>query len=342
MEGFGDGIVAWSVRSTPGSRAAAREAGMNSQFERPELGAERVSQRLRFAFLVTLAILAIEVVGGVASNSLALLSDAGHVLTDVLALGLSWFAAVQAERPPTRRRTFGFHRAGILAALANAVTLVILSIFIVYEAYRRLVAPQPVEGGLMFAVALVGLAANVGLAAFLHRGEEENLNVRSATLHVLGDALASVVVVIGAVVIYLTGFYAVDPLLSVVVALIIVGGGWSIISETVNILMEGTPSGLDVSEIVREMKAVPGILDVHDLHVWSLAAGVHALSCHVVVTDQALSQSNAILLELNRLLAGRFGIYHTTIQFEHRECGLICTLFHDRLAPESGTLRARR
>jgi len=290
-------------------------------------------RRLRLAFLLTCAILAVEIAGGLVSNSLALLSDAGHVFTDILALGLAWFAAVQSTRPATPRRTFGYYRTGILAALANAVTLLAISVAITIEAVRRLLQPETVDSGLMVAVATLGLLVNLFVALSLRQEPGENLNVRSALLHVIGDLLASAAVIIGAIVIQLTGLYLVDPLLSVLIAVIIVGGAWSIVLETINILMEGTPTGINLEKLIRDIKDTPGVLDAHDLHVWSIAAGIHALSGHILVEDQALSQSSEILENLSRMLAEKYGIDHATIQFEHRECGLACTLFQNRLEP---------
>ncbi len=290
------------------------------------------ASRLRLAVALSSALLVGELVGGLLSNSLALLSDAAHLFTDILALALAWFAAAQALRPATPNRTFGFHRAGILAALANAVTLVGASLFITWEAIRRLQEPEHVDSVLMLSVAVVGLLVNLFVALSLRREPEENLNVRSALLHVIGDAMASAVVIVGAVVIYLTGWLFVDPLLSILIALIIVGGAWSIVLETINVLMEGTPQGVSMERLVGDIKATPGVVDTHDVHVWSLAAGIHAMSGHVVVEDQALSQSSEILERLSDLLAEKYGIDHLTIQFEHRECGLACALFHDHLA----------
>lgn len=296
-------------------------------------GHERVnsSSRLRLAFLVSSAILVVEIAGGFLSNSLALLSDAGHVFTDLIALGLAWFAASQALRPATPRRTYGFHRAGILAALANAVTLILIALFITWEAIQRLQNPVAVDSPLMLVVAFIGLGVNLYVAASLHREPGENLNVRSALLHVVGDILGSVAVIVGGVVILFTGLYVVDPLLSVIIAVIIVGGAWSVVLETINILMEGTPSGVNLEKLVSEIKDVPGVQDVHDIHVWSLASGIHAMSGHVVIEDQAISESNQILVDMSRLLSEQYGIDHVTIQFEHRECGLACTLFQNHI-----------
>lgn len=289
-------------------------------------GGHTASARLRFALVLTAAILVVELAGGWMANSLALLSDAGHVFTDVIALGLAWFAARQAERPATGRKTYGFHRAGILAALANALTLFLISFFILWEAYKRLSEPEVVHSELMLGVAFIGLLANLIVVRYLQHNEGENLNVKSALLHVLGDALASVAVIVGGVIIMFTGWLPIDPLLSVLIALIIAAGSWPIIRQTVNILMEGAPDGLDVEDLVGEMRSIHGVLDVHDVHVWTLAAGLHALSGHVIVDDQALSSSDGILQCINQMLSCKYGINHSTLQFEHCECGETCAL----------------
>lgn len=289
------------------------------------------TRRLRFAFLLTSAIFVLELAGGFLANSLALLSDAGHVFTDVLALGLAWFASAQALRPATARRTYGYHRTGILAALANAAMLIAVSLFITWEAVQRLQSPPEVNSPLMLSVAIVGLGANLYVALSLHREQAENLSIRSALLHVIGDILASAAVIVAAVVIFFTGWFFVDPLLSVLIALIIVGGAWSIVLETVNILMEGTPTGINTDRLLQDIREIPGVLDAHDLHVWSLAVGIHAMSGHVVIEDRALSESTMILEMLSELLSKKYGITHSTLQFEHRKCGLACTLFEDRL-----------
>jgi cobalt-zinc-cadmium efflux system protein len=296
-------------------------------------GAPEAGRRLRLAFLLTCGILGVELAGGLLSNSLALLSDAGHVFTDALALGLAWFASVQATRPATPRRTFGYHRTGILVALANALTLLAISLVITIEAVARLLEPERVNSLLMVGVAALGLAANLYVALSLHQQPGENLNIRSALLHVIGDALASAAVITGAIIIYFTGFYFVDPLLSILIALIIVGGAWSIVLETINILMEGTPAGVNLDKLMQDIRNTPGVLDAHDLHVWGLAAGINAMSGHVLIEDQALSQSDEILQNLSRMLVEKYGIDHATIQFEHRQCGLACTLFQNHLEP---------
>ena len=290
------------------------------------------SGRLRLASALFAALLIVEVAGGLLSNSLALLSDAGHVFTDVLALGLAWFASAQALRPATPRRTFGYHRTGILVALANALTLMLISIAITLEAVQRLQSPEVVNSALMLWVASLGLGVNLFVAYSLRSEPSENLNIRSALLHVVGDILANLAVIAGGLVIHLTGWYFVDPLLSIVIALIIVGSAWSIVLETIGILMEGTPKGINLEKLTRDLSATAGVLEVHDLHVWSLAAGINALSGHVVIADQALSESALVLQMLSELLREKYGIHHATIQFEHRKCGLACTLFQNHLA----------
>jgi len=288
------------------------------------------SQRLRLAFTISCMVLIAELLGGFFSNSLALLSDAAHVFTDILSLGLAWFASVQALRPPTPRRTFGFHRAGILAALVNSVTLVIAALVITWEAIQRLQSPRHVDSVLMLSVAVVGMAANLYVALVLHREPGENLNVRSALLHVVGDALASAAVIVGGIVILFTNLFFVDPLLSVLIAVILVGGAWSVVLEAINVLMEGTPTGVSLEKLIGDMRAMPGVLDVHDVHVWSLAAGIHAMSGHVVVEDRALSEISLVLRMLTELLAEKYGIDHVTIQFEAHECGLACAISTER------------
>jgi len=282
------------------------------------------SRRLAVSFFVSLAVLGLEVAGGLASNSLALLSDAGHVFTDLLAIALAWFASVQAERPPNLRQTYGFHRAGILAALVNAATLVLLALFITYEAYHRLAEPRPVAGQLMLAVGAVGLAANLGCAWYLRARDQANLNLRAALAHVLGDALASAAVIVGAVAIALGAPSQIDPLLSVLISFIIVATGWSIVRETLDILMESAPPGLDVGKLVADIQTLPGVVAMHDVHVWSLAAHMPALSAHVRLDGATQADGDAVLCQIQQLLAERYGIVHNTIQIERDGGQVLC------------------
>lgn len=279
---------------------------------------------LRLAFFLTLIILAAEVTGGLLANSLALLSDAGHVLTDIFALGLAWFATAQAERPPNARNTYGYHRVGILAALVNALTLILITLWILFEAAQRFQHPEPVQPLAMFLAASVGIGVNLFIGFGLQK-EKENLNVRAATLHVFGDIGASAAVIVAGVIILLTGWNLADPLLSVGIAVLIAMGSWSILRETADILLEAVPKDINLSSLVRDMMRVPGVADVHDLHVWCITSGMHALSCHTQIDDLPPSQSAPILASLEHMLQEKYRIGHTTIQFEsHSHEGHCC------------------
>ncbi|HLQ32458.1 MAG TPA: cation diffusion facilitator family transporter [Chloroflexota bacterium] len=275
--------------------------------------------RLRMAFLLSLGILLAEVLGGLASHSLALLADAGHLLTDIFSLGLAWFAAVQALRPADARRTYGYHRMGILVALVNAVALVVIAIFIAFEAYRRFGTEQPVNGVLMLVIAAFALLVNI-VVVFSLWETGDNLNVKSALLHVLGDAAASAGVLVAGAVIALAAVYQLDPIVSLIIAVLICIGAWRIIGQAVGILMEGAPPGLNVAEMVRQILRVPGVKDVHDLHVWSISNQMTALSCHILMEDARTSEVTATLANMKQLLRQRFGVAHATIEVECEGC----------------------
>ena len=287
---------------------------------------ERVGQggaKLRLALGLTLAILVIELAGGLLSHSLALLSDAGHVLTDVFALGLAWFAIEQAKRPADQRRSYGYQRVGILAALLNALTLMVIVLAIAVEALRRLMAPVPVEAGVVIITALLGISVNAFVILLL-RGGGPSLNLRAALLHVTGDVAASVGVVVAGVVIVLTGWLYIDPILSLAIAALIAYGAWKIVRETVNLLMEGTPREINLPAITRQITSTPNVSGVHDLHVWALSSEQVALSCHVVVGDISLGDAEHVIRDLEHRLCDRFAIGHTTIQVEScHPCGEI-------------------
>jgi cobalt-zinc-cadmium efflux system protein len=272
------------------------------------------------AFALTALVLLVEVVGGFASHSLALLSDAGHVLTDIVALGLAWFAAGQAERPSDDRRTYGYHRVGILAALANAITLIAIVVWIAYEAIHRLQAPEQVTPWIMFVAASVGVAVNLFIGLRLRHQGQHNVNVRAAMLHVFGDVGASAAVIVGGVVIALTGWYLADPIISLAIALLIAWGAWGVLRETIAILMESTPRDVDVTRLLRDLGKIPGVSGVHDLHVWSIAGGMRALSAHIQVIDRPLSACDALRVKINGLLRKDYSIGHSTLQFECRDC----------------------
>ncbi|MFI5273394.1 MAG: cation diffusion facilitator family transporter [Ktedonobacterales bacterium] len=273
-------------------------------------------ETLRLGFTLTVGILMIEVLGGVLSHSLALLSDAGHVLTDVFALGLAWFAAAQAERPADARRTFGYHRVGILTALANGITLVVVAGVITFETIGRFQHPEQVTPGIMIAAALIAIAVNLYIGYGLRHEAAHNLNARAAALHIFGDVAASAGVIIGAVAIVFTGASWVDPLVSVLIAVLIAFGALRVMREAANILLEATPKEIALPDLVRDMCAVPGIETVHDLHVWTIASGMLALSCHAVIADLPPSASAPILDQVAQLLRARYGIGHCTVQFE--------------------------
>src|SRR6202521_4192792 len=278
---------------------------------------------LRLALALTCAVLVVELVGGRVSHSLALLSDAGHVLTDVFALGLAWFAVSQANRPADARRSYGYHRVSILAALVNAVTLIVIVLVIAYEAIQRLAHPEPVQGGIVIVAALVGIAINA-YVAFGLRGEARSLNVRAALLHVIGDIGASVGVVVAGAVILLTGWLYIDPLLSLGIAVLIAFGAWRIVRETVNLLMEGTPAEIDLAAVTKEIAGTELVTSMHDLHVWALSSDEVALSCHVVVGDCPLGDAEHVVRDLETRLCAKFAIGHTTIQVEScHPCGEI-------------------
>ena len=293
----------------------------------------RAKKTLRIAFFLTIIILVAELVGGIVANSLALLSDAGHVVTDVFALGLAWFAAVQAERPANARKTFGYHRVGILVALVNSVTLIVIAIAIIWEAIQRFQHPEPVQPFVMFLAAGIGIAVNLYIGFGLQK-EGHSLNVRAATLHVFGDVMASVGVIVAGVIILLAGWTVVDPLLSVAIAVLIAVGAWGILRETTDILLESVPRDISLTHLVEDMQRIEGVQDVHDLHVWCIASGMYALSCHVLINDLPPSGSSPILQSLTAMLNETYHIGHATIQFEcsdHREAcceidGLYCRM----------------
>jgi len=280
---------------------------------------------------LNLLIVVAEVVAGIAAGSLGLLSDAIHNFTDMAALGITWFAIEQARKPPTASKTFGFHRTGILTALINSLAMVAVTLWIFYEAYQRFQDPQPVGGAIVMITATLALCANLGIIGVLRNRSSGDINIRSAILHLLGDAAASAAVVVAGIVIVATGWYAVDPLISVVLGLAILWGAWQIIRETIEIFLESSPRAIDVDQLMSEMKEEVGVLDIHDIHVWTLGSEIYALSCHVVVEDVMLSESSRILSDLKKMLARDFGIIHSTLEFETEPCdvkGPYCNINH--------------
>lgn len=278
-------------------------------------------KNLLIVLLMTGTFMVIEVVGGLFTQSLALLADAGHMLTDVAALGLSAFAMWMAARPSTPEKSYGYHRAEILAAVTNAVVLLLLAIWILYEAYRRVFEPPHVLGIPMLLIGLVGLAVNVASMKLLVEKTGSSLNIRSAYLEVLSDAISSVGVILGGVTIWLTGWLLIDPLLSVGISVFIVWRTWALLSQAVHVLMEGVPTHLDAKQVGQAMAGVPGVKGIHDLHIWTITSGMDALSAHVLVAVG--EDRDAVLGGLQSLLRDRWKIEHATLQIVEERSGRI-------------------
>jgi len=276
---------------------------------------------LLLSLALTVGFVVVEAIAGVRAGSLALLSDAGHNFTDAFALLLAAFGFYWQSRPGDHVKTFGYQRAGVLAAFVNALTLGLLSIALFYESYLRLIHPRPVAETTMIVVAGIGLLLNLVIVWGLG-GHGHDLNLRAAWIHMLGDAVSSAGIIAGAIAMRFTGWQEIDPVLSILIGLMIVWTAWSIIRDSLNILLEGLPKGLTLREVVHELNHVPGVIDVHDLHIWSLGSQAHALSCHVLIEDMPPSASDSILQKLNQVLCDRFAVHHTTIQFEHTRCAL--------------------
>jgi len=276
---------------------------------------------LRLSLLITLAYVALLVVAGIRAHSLALLSEAGHNLSDFIALGLSWFAVYLESRPASATKTFGWRRAGVLAALANSATLVVVAFLIFYEAFKRLRNPGEVHASTVIWVAAAGFVMNGIIAYILYRASRD-VNLRSAFLHQFGDALSTAAVIAGGVAIMMTGQHWIDPALSIGIGALILWSSFGILRETLNILLEGAPRGVSLEKVEAAILAVPGVNYVHDLHVWSISSETHAVSCHVGIEDIPPSESACILRDVNAKLLHDFGLGHTTIQFEYIACNV--------------------
>jgi cobalt-zinc-cadmium efflux system protein len=282
-------------------------------------GAARNRRRLAWTLALAAVYMVAEFVGGFLANSLALLADAGHMLSDVGALALSLFALWMAQKPATSRRTYGYYRTEILAALANAATLIGISLFIFVEAYRRFQQPEAVAGLTVMWIAAGGLAVNLAGLFVLHGGKDDSLNVRGAWLHMLTDALGSVGAILGGLAVYAFGWRWADPAVSVAIAVLVLYSSWHLLRESVSVLLEGTPGHIDLEALRGAMLEVDGVEEVHDLHVWTITSGLEAMSGHVVVGDRGeRRQSGEILSDLHCLLHDRFGLHHLTIQIEPR------------------------
>src|SRR5215471_8707821 len=280
---------------------------------------ESTGRVLRISLVVTLAYIVLLVVAGIRAHSLALLSEAGHNLSDFLALALSLVAVYFQSRPANSSKTYGYHRAGVLVALVNATALVAVSFFIFYEAFKRIQHPEQVHASIMMWVAAAGVVMNGAIAVLLYRSGGD-VNIRSALLHEVGDTLSTATVIAGGWAILLTGNYWIDSVLSVAIGVLILWSGFGIVRETLNILLEGTPRGMKLEKIELAIRSIEGVNDVHDLHVWSIGSETHALSCHISIADIPPSASERILRDVKHRLLDEFRIDHTTIQFEHALC----------------------
>jgi cobalt-zinc-cadmium efflux system protein len=295
-------------------------------------------RRLKVTLAIVLLIMVAEILGGIYSGSLALLGDAGHMLVDALALGLSLFAMTLARRPATATKTFGYHRFEILAALANGTILILVSAYIFYEAYQRFLEPSAVKTPLMLAIATIGLFANLGGVMLLNKASRRSLNVKAAFWHIMGDTISSVGVIIAGVVILFTGWYVADTIVAIVIDVIILWGAARIVSESADILLEAVPKHIEITRVIDSIRNVPGVNEVHDIHIWTITSNIYALSAHLVIDDQMVSNSVDIVRAVRQELAWRYNISHTTLQLECESCptGIVCEIDrHDNSTGET-------
>ena len=290
--------------------------------------ASQTTTRLVLSLGLTALFVFVEAAAGIFGNSLALLTDAAHNITDVIALALSWHAIRLAARPANSNKTFGYHRAGILVALVNSTSLVVISLYIFYEAYLRFVSPPEVNSGILIGVGLVAFVINLVTALMVKSGSKHDLNLRATFLHLMGDVLSTVGAVAAGVVIYFSGWNWLDPLVSVLIGFLILWNAWGILRETVDILLEATPHDVDLNHMVTEMTQLKGVLGVHDLHVWSITQGLRTMSAHILTDDISISAGKSIQAEINELVAHRYNIAHATLQLECVGChpDLYCDL----------------
>src|SRR5687767_1255136 len=290
---------------------------------------KQTTQRLSISLFLTLAFVVIEAGAGIFANSLALLTDAAHNLTDVIALGLTWFAVRVTSQPANAQKTYGYHRAGILVALLNSTTLVLISLGIFYEAYRRFMSPPDVDSGVLIGVGLIAVLINLATALLIHRGSEHDLNLRSAFVHLMGDVLSTVGAVIAGVIIYFTDANWLDPFVSVLIGFLILYNAWGILRDAIDILLEATPRDVDTTKLVQDVMQVEGVLGVHDLHIWSLTQNLRTMSAHILTDDLHISAGAEIQRGINEIVFHRYNISHATLQLECVDClpdSLYCDL----------------
>ncbi|HEY9246760.1 MAG TPA: cation diffusion facilitator family transporter [Candidatus Methanoperedens sp.] len=279
---------------------------------------EDINKNLKYAILFTTVIFFMEFLGGIVSNSLALLSDSAHVFMDVVALVLAFGALKISARPSNRNVTFGYHRFEIIAALVNGLTIIGISLFIFYEAYQRVFSPLPVKGNEVLVIAAIGLIVNTWVALKLQG--HHDLNIKGAYLHVIGDALASIAVIGGAIIIIFTGKTIIDPILSILIGLMLLYGASKLVMGSVRVLLEFAPKHVDADKLAEVMMEIDGVKGVHDIHIWSICSNIHAMSAHVLVDRIHVQQTEVLISKISEMLKGRFRILHTTLQFECAEC----------------------
>jgi len=282
--------------------------------------AHQTTRRLSLSLFLTAGFVILELIAGILGNSLALLTDAAHNFTDVIALGLSWYALRIASRPAHEGKTYGYHRVGILVALVNSTTLIIISFGIFYEAWRRLISTPEVDPVILTSVAAVAFIINVWTAWLVHRGSENDLNLRSTFVHLMGDVLSTIGAVIAGIIIYFTKWNWLDPLVSALIGVLILWNAWGILRQTIHILLESTPENIDMQSMVSDLESVDGVRGVHDLHVWSINENLRILSAHVMTDDVPISLGNAIQRGVNEVLLHKYNIQHATLQLECEGC----------------------
>lgn len=304
--------------------------------------AKQTTSRMAISLALTLIFVVIEVIAGIIGNSLALLTDAVHNFTDAIALGLSWFAIRLTTQPSNARKTYGYHRAGILVALVNSTTLVVISLGIFYEAWRRFTNPTEVQSGILITVGVIAVVINLVTALLVRKGSGHDLNIRSAFLHLMGDVLSTIGAVIAGVIIYFTGANWLDPLVSVLIGFLILYNAWGILRDAMDILLEATPRDINTGMLVRDLMQVEGVLGVHDLHVWSLTQNLRTMSVHILTDDLPISAGAVIQSQINEILYHRYNIAHATLQLECVDCfpvSLYCDLNgHTHVDAESASL----
>jgi cobalt-zinc-cadmium efflux system protein len=291
--------------------------------------AKQTITRLSLSLFLTLAFVIIEAGAGIFANSLALLTDAAHNLTDVIALGLTWFAVRITAQPANAQKTYGYHRAGILVALLNSTTLVLISLGIFYEAYRRFLSPPEVQSTVLIGVGLIAVVINLVTALLVHRGSQHDLNLRSAFVHLMGDVLSTIGAVIAGVIIYFTNANWLDPLVSVLIGFLILYNAWGILRDAVDILLESTPRDVNIKNMVDDIIQVEGVLGIHDIHVWSLTQSLRTMSAHILTDDLHISAGANIQRQISEIVRHRYNIAHATLQLECVDClpdGLYCDL----------------